>query len=427
MAALPRQLIDAETLDFASIIRPGDRIVCGQAAAEPLTLTDVLVAQTHRLPPVSMFLGPVYSRTFSSEQTGNIAFSSYGAMGQTAALAARGRLGIVAIPYSRLCSEYASGERNADIVLIQLSSRSPNHGLNLSLSNDYVLSAARKARVVIVEINPDAPWTHDAKFPEDVPLHLCVAARRGPLEVPAAKLDGVARKVATHAAALIPDGATLQFGVGKIPEAIVSSLGHLRNLGIHSGLINDVTIDLIERDVITNAEKGIDTGISVTNQLIGTRKLYDHAHENPAIAVRPAAYTHGHDVLRQINRLVAINSAIEVGLDGSVNAQTAGGVPVGGIGGQLDFVRGANASAGGRAIIALPSASSGGASRIVAKVETVTTPANATDAIVTEFGVAELRGCNPAERARRLIAIAAPEHREMLSRAAFGARKDGVK
>lgn len=426
MAAVPSTLIAADALDFTSIVRPGDRVICGQAAAEPLTLTETLVAQAHRLPSFNMFLGPVYSGTFALERTGAIAFSSYGAMGQAVTLAAQGRLDVVALPYSQLCSEYENGQRAADVVLIQLSSRLPERGLNLSLSNDYVLSAARKARVVIAEINPDAPWTYDAALPEDIPLHLSVAPGRGPLEVPAANLDDTARRIAAHAATLIPDGATLQFGVGKIPEAIVSSLGHLKNLGIHSGLINDVTVDLIERGVITNAEKGLDAGISVTNQLIGTRKLYDHAHGNAAIAVRPTAYTHGHDVLRQVKRLIAINSAIEVGLDGSINAQIADGVAVGGIGGQLDFVRGANASVGGRVLIALPAASKG-KSRIVAKVETVTTPADAADAIVTEFGVAELRGCDPAERARRLIAIAAPEHRETLSRAAFGARKDGVK
>lgn len=427
MAAVPQNIVGADALDFASIIRPGDSVVCGQAAAEPLTITEALIAQAHRLPPFKMFLGPVYSRTFAAERTNGIAFSSYGAMGQAVTLAAQGRLDVVTLPYGRLCAEYASGQRAADVVLIQLSSRSPQRGLNLSLSNDYVLSAARKARIVIAEINPHAPWTHDAELPDDVPLHLCVAARRGPLEVPAATLDDTARKIAAYAATLVPDGATLQFGVGKIPEAILANLGHLRNLGIHSGLINDVTVDLIERGVITNSEKGIDRGVSVTNQLIGTRKLYDHAHGNHAVAVRPTAYTHGHEVLRRVRRLVAINSAIEVGLDGSINAQTVNGVAVGGIGGQLDFVRGANASAGGRAIIALPSTASGGRSRIVRRVETVTTPVEAADAIVTEFGVAELRGCDPVERVRRLVAIAAPEHREMLSRAAFSIRKDGVK
>lgn len=426
MAAVPDRVIAADALDFASIVRPGDRIVCGQAAAEPLTLTEALIAQKKRLPPFGMFLGPVYSQTFVAECTEGIALSSYGAMGNSLALAARGQLEVVPLPYSELCAEYESGVRAADIVLIQLSSRSPERGLSLSLSNDYALSAGRKARMVIAEINPDAPWTHGAELPDDVPLHLCIAAGRGPLEVAAASLDETARRIAAHAATLIADGATLQFGVGKIPEAIVSSLGHLKNLGIHSGLINDVTVDLIERGVITNSAKGIDRGVSVTNQLIGTRRLTDHAHENAAIALRPTAYTHGHDVLRQVKRLTAINSAVEVGLDGSVNAQTAGGVPVGGIGGQLDFVRGANASAGGRAIIALPAASKG-KSRIVPAVETVTTPAEFADAIVTEFGVAELCGCDAAERAGRLIAIAAPEHREMLSRAAFSARKDGVK
>lgn len=426
MVAVPDRVIAADALDFASIVRPGDRIVCGQAAAEPLTLTEALIAQKDRLSPFGMFLGPVYSQTFAPERTEGIALSSYGAMGNSLGLAARRRLDLVPLPYSRLCGEYASGERAADIVLIQLSSRSPARGLSLSLSNDYVLSAARRARMVIAEINPDAPWTHGAEFPDGVPLHLCAAAKRGPLEVPAANLDDVARTIAKHAATLIPDGATLQFGVGKIPEAIVSSLGHRRNLGIHSGLINDVTVDLIAQGVITNGEKGIDHGVSVTNQLIGTRKLYGHAHENPAIAVRATAYTHGQDVLRQVKRLIAINSAVEVGLDGSVNAQSAGGVPVGGIGGQFDFVRGARASEGGRSIIALP-ASSKGMSRIVPTVETVTAPAELADAIVTEFGVAELRGCHAAERAQRLIAIAAPEHREELSRAAFSTRKDGVK
>ena len=150
--------------------------------------------------------------------------------------------------------------------------------------------------------------------------------------------------------------------------------------------------------------------------MIGTQRLYRFAHQNKIISVRPASYTHNQAVLSRINQLVAINSALEVGLDGSVNAETLNGVAIGAIGGQLDFVRGANASRGGRAIIALPSTAPKSGSRIVAAVETVTTPRADVDAIVTEWGVAELRGCTLRQRARRMIAIAAPEHREALSR-----------
>jgi acyl-CoA hydrolase len=225
--------------------------------------------------------------------------------------------------------------------------------------------------------------------------------------------------VARHAAGIIPDDSSLQFGVGKIPDAILASLSHLRGLGIHSGLINDAVVDLIECGAVTNAGKGIDAGITVTNQLIGTQRLYRFAHQNKTVSVRPTSYTHDHAVLSRVNQLVAINSALEVGLDGSVNAETLNGLAIGAIGGQLDFVRGANASRGGRAIIALPSTSPKGGSRIVARVETVTTPRADVDAIVTEWGVAELRGCTLSERARRMIAIAAPEYRETLAENAW--------
>jgi acyl-CoA hydrolase len=303
------------------------------------------------------------------------------------------------------------------VVLVQLAEADDGR-LSASLSNDYVIDAARDARVVIAEINPDAPWTFGAEWPADIVPHLRIAAARPPLEWPSTNPDDVSRRLARHAASIISDGSTLQFGVGKIPDAILPSLSHLRDLGIHSGLINDAVVDLIECGAITNAGKGIDAGITVTNQLIGTQRLYRFVHQNRTVSVRPASYTHNQAVLSRINKLVAINSALEVGLDGSVNAETLDGVAIGAIGGQLDFVRGANASHGGRAIIALPSTSPKGGSRIVAKVETVTTPRADVDAVVTEWGVAELRGCTLKERARRMISIAAPEYREQLSRRA---------
>jgi acyl-CoA hydrolase len=409
-----------DSLDFAGIIRASDVVVCGQATAEARTLTEALIAQKDRLPPFTLVVGPVFSDTFAPERVSGISFTGYGVIGNARALAKTRQLDVIPSNYSAFCADFASGRHRADVVLVQLA-QAEDGRLSASLSNDYVIDAARRARVVIAEINPDAPWTFGAEWPDDIVPHLRIAATRPPLEFPPTGLDEISRRVARNAAGIIPNGSTLQFGVGKIPDAILASLSHLRDLGIHSGLINDAVVDLIECGAVTNAGKGIDAGITVANQLIGTQRLYRFAHRNKAVSVRPGSYTHGHAVLSRINRLVAINSALEVGLDGSVNAETLNGIVVGAVGGQLDFVRGANASPGGRAIIALPSTSPKGGSRIVARVETVTTPRADVDAIVTEWGVAELRGCSFSERARRMIAIAAPEHREALSESAWQA------
>jgi acyl-CoA hydrolase len=410
--------ISADDLDYASLIRAGDVVVCGQATAEPRTLTETVIAQKDRLPPFSIMVGPLFTNTFAPDRTAGIEFLSYGVIGNARALAKVGRLEVITSNYSAFSADFASGRHRADVVLIQLSSRAPDRGLSASLSNDYVLEAARHARVVIAEINPDAPWTFGAQWPQEIPIHVRVKARHRPVELAPGLVDEVSRKIAMHAASLIPDGATLQFGVGKVPDAILSCLSHLRNINIHSGLINDAVVDLIERGVVTNAGKDIDAGITITNQLIGTSRLYDFAHNNAAVEVRPASYTHAAGLLARINKLFAVNSALQVGLDGSVNSETLNGVTIGAIGGQVDFVRGANASPGGRAIIALPSTSAG-QSRIVPQVETVTTTRGDVDAIVTEWGVAELAGRSLRERARRMIAIAAPEHRENLSQSAF--------
>jgi acyl-CoA hydrolase len=419
----PKDYPAAASLDFSGLIQAGDVVVCGQATAEPCTLTEALIAQASRLPPFTVVVGPLFSDTFAPERSAGLGFKSYGVIGNARALARTGQLDVIPSNYSAFCADFVAGRHRADVVLVQLAEADDGR-LSASLSNDYVMDAARRARIVIAEINPEAPWTFGAEWPADLAPYRRIAASRPPLEWPAMAPDEVSRRIARHAAGMVLDGSTLQFGVGRIPDAVLASLSHLRGLGIHSGLINDAVVDLIECGAVTNAGKGIDVGVTVTNQLIGTQRLYGFAHRNKAVSLRPASYTHSQAVLSAINRLVAINSALEVGLDGSVNAETHNGVAVGAIGGQLDFVRGANASPGGRAIIALPATAPNGGSRIVPRVETVTTPRADVDAIVTEWGIAELRGCTLRQRAQRLIAIAAPEHREALSRQAWGMVRD---
>jgi acyl-CoA hydrolase len=409
------RIISHDAFDIAAHIRPGDRIVVGQCTAEPLTLTETLVAAAPAIGPVDVFLGTGFSRTFRPDAPENLRLGAYGATGTNAALSRAGRLDVLPMHYSALAEAYAGGALRADVVLIQL--RDGRNGLSLGLANDYVAQAARHARTVIAEINPDAPETGGAALPQDIAINAFVAAAKPPLEAQASRLDDVAQRIGAHLAALIPDRATLQIGIGAIPDATLAALGGHRDLGIHSGVATDRVLDLIDKGVVTNRFKPFDQGVTVANTLIGTRRLYDFADGDPAVEVRPASHTHDHGVLRRIDGFHAINSAIEVDLTGQVNSEMAGGICIGGVGGLVDFARGGRAAPGGRAIIALPSTAAGGTvSRIVPRVATVTLAHSDVDVVVTEHGVADLRGVTLRQRAERMIAIADPAFRENLTR-----------
>lgn len=406
-------------MDFTGLVRPGDLVLCGQGTAEPLTLTRRLVAQKDAIGPFTCFLGAMFSETFAPERSAGITFRSYGAIGTSTALARRGELDVVPCHYSALERAFRTGAMRADVVLLQVAPPPPGRsGYSLSLTNDYVACAARHARLVIVEVNPDAPWTHGAALPEGRAPDLLVAADAPPQQLGATRSGETEAAIAHHVAPLIPDGACLQFGVGGAPVAALSGLGGHRDLGIHSGVVGDVCVDLIERGAVTNARKPFDQGVTITNTVLGTRRLFEHVHDNSAVEVHPASRTHDHGTIASLPDFRAINSAIEVDLTGQVNAEIAGGKYVGAVGGQVDFVRGALASEGGRSIIALPATTKDGkTSRIAPGVTTVTLARSDADLVVTEYGVADLRGVGLAERARRMIAIAAPHHREMLERA----------
>ena len=219
----------------------------------------------------------------------------------------------------------------------------------------------------------------------------------------------------------------IQVGIGAVPDAILRLLHDRRDLGVHSGMIGDGLVDLVEAGVVTNALKPIDAGVSITGALIGTRRLYDFVDRNPQIGMRSSSYTHNEAVLSRLTRLVTINSAMEVDLTGQVNAEQSGDQYLGGTGGQVDYVRAGSRSPGGRSIIALPATAKGGkVSRIVAALSgPVTTARSEVDVIVTEFGAAELKGQTLAERARRLVGIAHPDFREELDRAAHAIQRRG--
>lgn len=401
-----------EDLDFSSLIRPNDRVVWGQTGAEPLALTSRLLQQSAQMDGFRAFIGMSLSPIDMLEQADKVAFQSYCAAGSNRLLAKAGRLDILPCHYTQLASALAP----VDVLLLQVA-EGPG-GFSFSIAAEYLVPLVKSARLVIAEVNDQAPWTYGETLTAD-DIDLLVRTSRPPLAMPGASGSEVEQAIARHVGGLIEDGSTLQLGLGSLPEAVLSALCSHRDLGIHSGAIGDKVAELTERGVITNSRKRIDTGVSVAGVLMGGERTYRFAHDNKALQLRPTAYTHALDVLAQINRLVTINSAIEVDLTGQINAEVAAGRYVGAVGGAMDFMRGAQASKGGLPIIALPATAAGGkASRIVADLSgPVSTPRADAGIIVTEYGVADLRGRTLRERARLMVAIAHPDFRDALARA----------
>jgi acyl-CoA hydrolase len=237
--------------------------------------------------------------------------------------------------------------------------------------------------------------------------------------------SGVDHAVARMVASVIPDRATVQFGIGGLSVAVAQALGGHRDLGVHSGIVSDIFVDMVEKGVVTNAFKGVDKGVSVSGCLFGTRRLIDFANDNPSLALRSVEYTHSLAVMSQVQSLYSVNFAIEVDVTGQVNAEVAGGRYLGAVGGQADFVRGSQVSPGGRSIIALPSTTPDGkTSRIVPSLagNPVTTTRADVDLVITEHGVADLRGATFSKRLERLAGIAHPNFRDTLLRAKAAVR-----
>jgi len=407
-------MISDAALDLREFIRHGDTITWGQACGEPQTLTELLMAQRHQLAPFTVFLGIPAAPTCRPEHADVVRFQSYCGTATNRALWSAEALEILPVHYSTLPRLLSHGDRAADVVFVQVSAPDEHGNHSLGLADDYFSSALDTARVIIAEINDQVPFTVGARTLTSGQWTAAIHTSRRPPVMPTPPANMTTQLVAAHVARLIPDGATLQFGIGALPEACLAALREHNDLGIHSGIINDTAIDLIERGVATGLAKSIDRGVAIAGLFGGSERLFSFVHNNPAVQLRPTTYTHDHAVLAAQHRLVAINSALEVDLSGQVNAEMAGGEYVGAVGGAIDFLRGAAASPGGIPIIALPS-TAGNRSRIVTRLDgPVSTPRTDAGIIVTEYGAADLRGLPIRERQVRMIAIAHPHHREVL-------------
>ncbi|MGO9515129.1 MAG: acetyl-CoA hydrolase/transferase family protein [Steroidobacteraceae bacterium] len=418
---------DADGLDLRAYLRPGDHIVWGQACGEPTTLVEALIAQAEGIGRLSAFAATSFSGILSAEAAERLNLSSMGAIGALRAVAATGRLGIVPCHLSQIGPMIEQGLIGCDVALVQVSPPDAGGNHSFGLISDFVQAAVKKARAVIAEVNERVPFTlGDAVLPA-ARIDCAVRVARTPVEVFPAQISETDQAIAKIVAGYIEDGSVLQVGIGAVPDAILRLLHDRRDLGVHSGMIGDGLVDLVEAGVVTNARKPIDAGVSITGALIGTRRLYDFVDHNPKIGMRSSSYTHSEAVLSRLTRLVTINSALEVDLTGQVNAEQSDTQYLGGTGGQVDYVRAGSRSPGGRSIIALPATAKGGkVSRIAATLSgPVTTARSDVDVIVTEFGAAELKGQTLVERARRLVAIADPDFREELDKAAHAIQRRG--
>ena len=406
---------DIGALELARYIRPGDTVAWGQASAEPLTLTEGLAEQRKQLGGVRCFTGISSSTAIRAEHCDYLTFVSYSAAGANRALRQAGALDIVPCHYSQLPQLLADGPLRADVLFLSLPPAGPDGSFGFGLGADYLATLIDSARVVIAEVNDQVPDVScDRRLgPDDVDVIVHVS--RPPAEYAQSAPSEVDAAIAAHIAGLVPDGATIQLGIGSMPSAVARRLLGHRDLGVHSGMITDAVAELMEAGVVTGARKSVDRGLVVTGFLMGTRALTTRAAADRSVQLRDTRYTHDPAVLAAQHQLVAINSATEVDLTGQVNSETAAGRYVGAVGGATDFLRAAARSAGGVPIIALP-ATAGSASRIVARLSGPASQARAdAGVIVTEYGVADLRGRTLSERRERMLAIAHPEHRAALA------------
>ena len=414
------------TIDLTTHLNRGDSIVLGQACGEPSTLVEALIAQGSDVGDLSAFIATSFSGAFQPESAAAFRLKSMGAIGALRAMTKVQALDVIPIHVGQVAPLIEQKLLPCDVAMIQVSPPDGDGNHSCGLISDYVRAAVERARVVIAEVNEQVPFTFGETIHADE-IDVAIEVSRAPVEVASARIGESDEAIARHCAAFIGDGAVIQTGVGAVPDALLRLLTDRKDLGVHSGMLGDGLVDLVEAGVVTNARKEIDAGVSINGALIGTRRLYDWAHRNPAIRMTPTSYTHDAAVLAQLSRLVTINSAVEVDLTGQVNAETVGPAYLGGTGGQVDFVRAGVRSPGGHSITALPAtAKEGTISKIVARLDApVTTARSEVDVVVTEYGAAELRGQSLAERARRMVAIAHPDFREELDREAHAIAKRG--
>ncbi len=409
-------------------IRPGQRIFIGTGAAEPLELVEALTRRAPELPDTEI----VHLLTFGEapyahkEMAQYFRVNSFFIAENVRGIIQEGLGDYTPIHLSDIPRLFDSGRLPLDVALIQVTPPDTRGMCSLGVSVDIVKSAIANASLVIAQVNPNMPRTHGDSLVHVYDIDVLVPSNQPIIEVMPPEVDETTRQIAEHVAALIEDGSTLEFGIGRIPQALMGFLRDKKDLGIHTEMISDGIIDLVEAGVVTGARKTLDRGKIVTSFCLGTKRLYEYVDDNPLFAFHPTEYVNDPSVITKQHKMVAINTALEIDLTGQVCSDSLGTRFFSGVGGQVDFNRGAAKAPGGKAIIALPStAKNGTVSRIVTRLTpgagVVLTRAGV-HYVVTEYGVAYLHGKSIQERALALITIAHPKFRAQLLKEAIEAK-----
>jgi len=409
--------------DAVARIRPGQRIFIGTGCGQPQALVEALLARARELEGAEIIhlltLGePLYHHTDLAE---HFHLNSFFIADNVDSM--QEHLGdYTPIFLSDIPRLFHSGQLPLDVALIQVTEPNEYGMCSLGISVDITKSAAENATLVIAQMNPEMPWTMGDSMISAHDIDIMVLATTPILEAKLPEPTDVARQIAEYIAALIPNGSTVELGVRRIPIAVLEFLKEKRDLGIHTEVLSDAVIDLVESGVITGVRKNIDRGKIVAGMCMGTRRLYDYVNCNPAFAFCPAEYVSDPHLISQHNNMVAISVGLEVDLTGQVSARSAEGGFTG-MGSHMDFTHGASRAPKGKSIVAIEATrDNGAASRIVPQLSrgaSVAAACNEVQYIVTEFGVAYLHGKSLAERAMALISIAHPDFRAQLLNSAI--------
>jgi acyl-CoA hydrolase len=407
--------------DAVGHIVSGNRVFIHGGAATPSVLLDALVARGPELADVELVHfhtegpGPHLAPAMAGHLRHRALF-----IGANAREAVNeGRADYVPVFLSDVPELFRSGVLPLDAVFLNVSQPDEHGYCSLGTSIDAALAASRRARLVIAQLNRAVPRTLGDSFVHVDAIDWGVEVDIPPYEHAERPFGEVERRIGEHVAELVPDRATIQMGIGAIPGAVALALRDKRDLGIHTEMFTDAVLDLVESGTVTGAAKEVNRGKIVSTFMVGTRRLYRFVDDNPMVEMRPVDYTNDTAVIRRFSRMVAINSALAVDLTGQVSADSIGTRFYSGVGGQMDFMRGAALAPDGQAIIALPSTAAGGTISRIAPVlaegaGVVTTRAHVRT-VVTEYGVAQLFGRSVRERAKALIEIAHPDFRADLA------------
>jgi 4-hydroxybutyrate CoA-transferase len=401
-------------------IKSGDRVVTGHACGEPQVLIEALVARSPEVKDVEIAhmvaMGPAKYAQPGLEKS--FRHNALFVGGTTRKAVEEKRADFTPCFFSEIPRLFKNNILPVDVALIQVTPPDEEGFCSYGVSADYTKTAAECAKLVIAQVNQCLPRTGGARIHLDA-IHLIVEQDEPLIELKPPKIGDVEKAIGENVASLIPDGATLQLGIGAIPDAVLLFLTDKKDLGIHSEMFSDGVVALAEAGVITNRKKTIHPGKFMATFLMGTKRLYDFVNHNPDVELQSVDYINDPYIIGQHENMISINSALQVDLMGEVNAEMIGARQFSGVGGQVDFIRGASRSLHGKSIIALPSTASGGKiSRIACELDpgaAVTTSRNDVHYVVTEYGLADLRGKNLRERAKALIGISHPNFRDSLT------------